>query len=122
MPATVVTGDDTEVQPAGWPQEVLSAFEQDPQLMLLLLKDEADPGFPSFPVLRVDTHLKLFGELLPDCFINQGEGWLQVLADVMKAQQGKWVFLAATVPQTCRADRVCVGSALVFSAEANWRH
>jgi len=79
----VRTGDDTEVQPAGWPQEVLSAFEQDPQLMLLLLKDAADPGFPSFPVLRVNTHLKLFGELLPDFFANQGEGWWQILADSM---------------------------------------
>lgn len=39
---------------------------------MLLLKDAADPGFPSFPVLRVDKHLELFGHLLPPCFVNQG--------------------------------------------------
>jgi hypothetical protein len=52
---------------------VTTAFQQQPCLMLLLLRDEADPGFPSFPVLRVREHLALFGQLLPDCFINQGE-------------------------------------------------
>uniref|UniRef100_A0A383VE35 Glycosyltransferase 2-like domain-containing protein n=1 Tax=Tetradesmus obliquus TaxID=3088 RepID=A0A383VE35_TETOB len=40
--------------------------------MLLLLNDAADPGFPSFPVLRATEHLRLFGRLLPDCFLNQG--------------------------------------------------
>jgi hypothetical protein len=65
-------GDDTELQPAGWPAQVLSAFNTNPQLMLLLLNDAADPGFPSSPVLRFDRHLELFGELLPPCFVNQG--------------------------------------------------
>lgn len=41
--------------------------------MLLLLNDAADPGFPSFPVLRVDRHLQLFISLPPPCFLNQGE-------------------------------------------------
>jgi hypothetical protein len=71
--AAAAAGDDTEVEPKGWPSAVVSAFAEDPQLMLLLLRDAADPGFPSFPVLRLDTHLKLHGgKLLPDCFINQG--------------------------------------------------
>jgi hypothetical protein len=61
------------VTPQGWPNLVTSAFKQQPTLMLLLLNDAADPGFPSFPVLRVQQHLRLFGQLLPDCFVNQGE-------------------------------------------------
>jgi hypothetical protein len=52
---------------------VRAAFQQQPQLMLLLLNDAADPGFPSFPVIRAAQHLRLFGKLLPDCFVNQGE-------------------------------------------------
>jgi hypothetical protein len=53
-------------------QLVQEAFAAQPQLMVLLLQDAADPGFPSFPVLRVDSHLQLFGRLLPQYFINQG--------------------------------------------------
>lgn len=69
----LLAGDDTGVQPAGWPNLVLSTFQADPQLMLLLLKDAADPGFPSCPVLRADLHMKLFGQrLLPPDFVNQG--------------------------------------------------
>jgi hypothetical protein len=67
-------GDDTEVEPVGWPSQVLEAFAAQPSLMLLLLNDSSDPGFPSFPVLRLDRHLELFeGQLLPQCFINQGK-------------------------------------------------
>ena len=46
-------------------------FEQSPSLQCLLLKDEADPGFPSFFALSA-THLKTFGQLLPQNFVNQG--------------------------------------------------
>lgn len=53
---------------------MLAAFEAQPQLMVLLLNDAADPGFPSFPVLHVRRHLALFGgRLLPSIFVNQGE-------------------------------------------------
>jgi hypothetical protein len=70
-------GDDTEVEPVGWPHQVLEAFAAQPSLMLMLLNDSSDPGFPSFPVLRVDRHLELFGgQLLPECFINQGKSAL----------------------------------------------
>ena len=40
--------------------------------MLLVLRDAADPGFPSFPVLRAGTHLRLFGDVLPACFLQGG--------------------------------------------------
>jgi hypothetical protein len=50
---------------------VVKRFASDPVLAVLLLQDAADPGFPSFPVLRVDQHLRVFGKLLPDIFINQ---------------------------------------------------
>ncbi|KAI8473233.1 MAG: nucleotide-diphospho-sugar transferase [Monoraphidium minutum] len=68
----VLLGDDVRVSPQGWPATVVARFAADPRLSLLLLQDQADPGFPSFPVLRVDRHLTTFGELLPDCFVNQG--------------------------------------------------
>lgn len=65
-------GDDIEMSPPGWPDRIIKQFQQNPDLMLLLLRDAADPGFPSFPVLRVDQHLRIFDKLMPDCFVNQG--------------------------------------------------
>ena len=47
-------------------------FEQSPNLQCLVLKDEADPGFPSFFVLSA-KHLATFSDqLLPQDFVNQG--------------------------------------------------
>ena len=57
--------------PRGWPSLVLDRFSSDPSLMCLLLRDHADPGYPSFPVLRSE-HLAVFGRLLPQIFVNQG--------------------------------------------------
>jgi hypothetical protein len=67
------TGDDVKVEPANWPELIADAFESALSLMCLILKDEADPGFPSFPVLRADVHFDIFGRLLPNCFVNQGK-------------------------------------------------
>jgi len=47
------------------------AFRADDRLQLLLLKDEAEPGFPSFPVLRTAHLVRFDGRLLPDAFVNQ---------------------------------------------------
>lgn len=68
---TVYAGDDTEVTPVGWPGVVLDRFKAEPGLMCLLLHDKADPGYPSFPVLR-SSHMNTFGDLLPEIFVNQG--------------------------------------------------
>ncbi|WIA23095.1 hypothetical protein OEZ86_010001 [Tetradesmus obliquus] len=82
----VLLGDDTEVNPPGWPSLVTAAFTAQPQLLLLLLNDTADPGYPSFPVLRAGEHLRLFSRLLPDCFVNQARldlGLLQGIAEAV---------------------------------------
>ena len=47
-------------------------LQADPSVKCLVLKDEADPGFPSFLVLAT-SHLSIFdGKLLPPVFLNQG--------------------------------------------------
>ena len=47
-------------------------FLREPSLQCLILRDGADPGFPSFPVMR-SNHLSIFeGKLLPSGFLNQG--------------------------------------------------
>lgn len=52
-----------------WHAEKLQA---DPSVKCLVLKDEADPGFPSFLVLAT-SHLSIFGgKLLPTVLLNQG--------------------------------------------------
>lgn len=75
---THAAGDDTEMAPPGWPAQVLLPFQQSPDLRLLILNDAADPGFPSFPVVRVDKHVEVFERLLPECFVNQGTSNLRV--------------------------------------------
>ena len=45
-------------------------LEQNPAIHMLVLQDKADPGFPSFPVIR-SSHYNLFGTLLPPAFLNQ---------------------------------------------------
>ncbi len=104
----LITGDDTYVQampdaasgpeapaaaPGCWATLVQQRFAADPQLMLLVLRDAADPGFPSFPVLRASKHLELFEDVLPSCFleagINQGasggRGWCRCLRPLARA-------------------------------------
>lgn len=61
------------MDPPGWAPAVIQAFESHPWLGCLLLTDTADPGFPSFPVLRADLHLEVLGRFLPAVFVNQGE-------------------------------------------------
>lgn len=68
---------NTPVAPS-WTAAVCQAFAADDALMLLVLRDACDPGFPSFPVLRADRHMAVMGgQLLPACFlqggVNQGE-------------------------------------------------
>lgn len=47
-------------------------FLYDPSLHCLVLRDAADPGFPSFPVIR-SSHLSIFADrLVPSGFLNQG--------------------------------------------------
>ncbi|GAX81556.1 hypothetical protein CEUSTIGMA_g8984.t1 [Chlamydomonas eustigma] len=69
--AIVLLGDDTAICPRGWPGLVLEQFQADPNLMCLLLNDVADPGYPSFPVIRA-SHMLIHNSLLPKEFVNQG--------------------------------------------------
>ncbi len=58
---------------SSWTAAVQQAFAAHPDLMLLVLHDASDPGFPSFPVLRADRHLAMMGgRLLPECFLQGG--------------------------------------------------
>jgi len=82
----VLLGDDTAVEPRGWPSLVAAAFG-DPALMVMVatLVDAADPGFPSFPVLRVARHLATFGgRLLPDAFDGLNQGGDPFLAELYR--------------------------------------
>ncbi len=49
---------------------VAGELAANPDTACFLLNDAAEPGFPSFPVVRM-THLERFGALVPACFINQ---------------------------------------------------
>lgn len=62
------------MSPPGWPQLAVHAFINQPNLVVALLHDNMDPGFPSFFVMRGDVHLGVFGgRLFPEgAFINQG--------------------------------------------------
>jgi hypothetical protein len=67
----VLLGEDTRMQPAGWPALLARQVEAaGPALRCVALLDAADPGFPSFPVMHA-SHLQLFG-MVPREFVNQG--------------------------------------------------
>jgi glycosyltransferase involved in cell wall biosynthesis len=70
--AFVLLGDDTVLYPQSWPSIVCQRFASDPSLHCLLLNDKADPGYPSFPVVRASLLAYFNGQFLPDIFINQG--------------------------------------------------
>ncbi|PNH10151.1 hypothetical protein TSOC_003167 [Tetrabaena socialis] len=95
----LLLGDDTRIAPDGWPETVLRRFAEGQTtgpppaaesrsygvsagkqllqqrrrhpLRCLLLRDAADPGYPSFPVVAAE-HLEVFGGMFPPgVFVNQ---------------------------------------------------
>jgi len=71
------TGDDTEVTPTGWPEVVLDRFRAEPKLMCLLLRDQADPGYPSFPVISWLSEHRRWTEGGPLAWRELGSGLLR---------------------------------------------
>jgi len=48
------------------------AFRHDQHLHCLILRDNADPGFPSFPVIRSSHIMRFGGTAVPKVLLNQG--------------------------------------------------
>ncbi|KAK9805992.1 hypothetical protein WJX73_001572 [Symbiochloris irregularis] len=69
--AFVLLGDDVKVEPDNWAALITDQLARQPATSLLVLCDTADPGFPSFPVIRA-SHFRHFARLLPPEFVNQG--------------------------------------------------
>ncbi len=73
----VLLGDDVELISAGWHQDIISSFNLISKnygfpfgFGCVVFHDQTFPSFPSFPVLS-KVHFEIFGQLSPDCFINQ---------------------------------------------------
>jgi glycosyltransferase involved in cell wall biosynthesis/LPS sulfotransferase NodH len=74
----ILLGDDVRLLDHGWQQRIVRKFQEisiQQGLPLgaacVALKDQAFPGFPTFPVVH-RWHVKNFGTLLPKQFANQG--------------------------------------------------
>jgi glycosyltransferase involved in cell wall biosynthesis len=70
-------GDDVELLDDGWLQDVARKFSglsnNDENLTgfgCVAFTDTSFPGMPTFPIVS-KVHMDLFGEVVPDCFINQ---------------------------------------------------
>ena len=68
---TILLGDDVDLRPHGWPATLLDFASRHPNLLLIPVIDDADPGYPSFAAVN-SLHLKIFGSMFPSDFINQG--------------------------------------------------
>ncbi|KAF8590760.1 glycosyltransferase family 2 protein [Ramaria rubella] len=79
-------GDDVELLDEGWLREITQEFSkmtntnQSPAgFGCVAFTDISFPGMPTFPVLH-RTHMDIFGEVVPECFINQdGDPYLYQL-------------------------------------------
>ena len=52
--------------------QTADAFRHDQHLHCLILRDNADPGFPSFPVIRSNHIIRFGGSVVPKVLSNQG--------------------------------------------------
>ena len=73
-------GDDVELLDDGWLLDVARNFSmlsnKDENLTgfgCVAFTDTSFPGMPTFPIVS-KVHMDLFGEVIPDCFINQDGG------------------------------------------------